>query len=99
MRVLILGLNYAPELIGVGRYTTDFALWLAERGHQVRVITAPPYYPEWQVRPGYPAWRYCRERVDGIDVLRCPTWVPARPFAPARTHPNGSSHASVTDRA
>jgi colanic acid biosynthesis glycosyl transferase WcaI len=79
MRVLILGLNYAPELIGVGRYTADFALWLAERGHQVRVITAPPYYPEWQVRRGYAAWRYGRERVDGIDVLRCPTWVPARP--------------------
>jgi colanic acid biosynthesis glycosyl transferase WcaI len=79
MRVLIVGLNYAPELIGVGRYTTDFANWLAGRGHQVRVITAPPYYPEWQVRRGYAAWRYRRDRVDGIDVLRCPIWVPARP--------------------
>ena len=36
MRILILGLNFAPELIGVGKYTADFAAWLSERGHQVR---------------------------------------------------------------
>lgn len=81
MKVLILGLNYAPELIGVAKYTTDFANWLKERGHQVRVIAAPPYYPEWQVSRGYSAWRYRRDRVEGIAVLRCPTWVPRQPSA------------------
>ena len=28
MKVLILGPNFAPELVGVGRYTADFAAWL-----------------------------------------------------------------------
>jgi colanic acid biosynthesis glycosyl transferase WcaI len=83
MRVLLLGLNYAPELIGVGKYTTDFANWLSEHGHQVRVIAAPPYYPEWRVRRGWSAWRYRREQVEGIEVLRCPLWVPRRP-SPAK---------------
>jgi colanic acid biosynthesis glycosyl transferase WcaI len=83
MKVLILGLNFAPELIGVGKYTADFAAWLSERGHQVRIVTAPPYYPEWRVGRGYAGWRYRRETVDGALVVRCPLWVPAEP-SPAR---------------
>ena len=87
MRVLILGLNYAPELIGVGRYTADFADWLAERGHQVRVITAPPYYPGMAGaarlrRLALPP----RDRSTASTVLRCPFWVPARAVA-AQAHP------------
>jgi putative colanic acid biosynthesis glycosyltransferase WcaI len=79
VRVLLLGLNFAPELIGVGKYTAEFAAWLTERGHEVRVITAPPYYPDWQVGRGYAAWRYRREIVAGAQTLRCPLWVPAAP--------------------
>ena len=76
MRVLILGLNFAPELTGVGRYTADFAAWLSERGHEVRVITAPPYYPEWRVGAGYAAGAWRRETIGRVWVLRCPIWVP-----------------------
>ena len=83
MKVLILGLNFAPELIGVGKYTAEFAAWLTERGHEVRVVTAPPYYPEWQVGRGHAAWRYRREAIDGIEVWRCPWWVPREP-SPAK---------------
>ncbi len=79
MRVLLLGLNFAPELIGVGKYTGEFAAWLTERGHQVRVITAPPYYPEWQVGRGYSRCGYRREVVAGAATLRCPLWVPRQP--------------------
>ena len=79
MRVLLLGLNFAPELIGVGKYTAEFAAWLTEHGHEVRVITAPPYYPDWRVGRGYAAWRYRRETVAGTRTLRCPLWVPAAP--------------------
>jgi putative colanic acid biosynthesis glycosyltransferase WcaI len=79
VKVLILGLNFAPELIGVGKYTSEFATWLTERGHQVRVVTAPPYYPEWRVGRGYAAWGYRREALDAALVLRCPLWVPREP--------------------
>jgi putative colanic acid biosynthesis glycosyltransferase WcaI len=79
VRVLVLGLNFAPELIGVGKYTAEFAAWMTGRGHQVRVITAPPYYPEWRIARGYAAWRYRRETVEGALVVRCPLWVPAAP--------------------
>jgi colanic acid biosynthesis glycosyl transferase WcaI len=79
VRILILGLNFAPELTGVGRYTADFAAWLSERGHEVRVITAPPYYPEWRVRPGYAAGAWRQETIGRIGVLRCPLWLPRAP--------------------
>lgn len=78
MKILFYGINYAPELTGVGKYSGEMGEWLARRGHEVRVITAPPYYPEWQVRPGYSAWRYRREVREGVLVWRCPLWVPRR---------------------
>lgn len=56
MRILIHGINYSPELTGIGKYTGEMAEWLALRGHEVRVVTAPPYYPHWRVSEGFPNW-------------------------------------------
>lgn len=79
MRLLIYGLNYAPERTGVGKYTGEMAEWLQGRGHQVRVVTAPPYYPAWKVGAEYRGWSYRRESIHGVDVFRCPLWVPETP--------------------
>ncbi|QWD32233.1 glycosyltransferase WbuB [Polynucleobacter paneuropaeus] len=79
MRILIVGINYAPELTGVGKYTSELAIWLARRGHQVRVVTAPPSYPNWAIEPGYSALRYSKSTEEGVTVWRCPLWVPKRP--------------------
>lgn len=78
LRVLVHGINYAPELTGIGKYTGELCEWLARRGHAVRVITAPPYYPEWRVPEGYSPRLYRRERRNGVLVQRCPLWVPRR---------------------
>lgn len=79
MRILVLGLNYLPELTGIGKYTGEMAGYMAGCGHAVRVITAQPYYPHWQVQPGYHWWQYLRETIVGIEVFRAPLWVPRRP--------------------
>jgi colanic acid biosynthesis glycosyl transferase WcaI len=84
VEVLILGLNFAPELTGTGRCTADFVAWLSDRGHEVRVITAPPYYPEWRIGTGYAAWQWRREHVGATLVLRCPIWLPTTPTPLAR---------------
>jgi colanic acid biosynthesis glycosyl transferase WcaI len=83
-RILILGLNFAPELTGIGRYTGDMAAWLAEQGHEVEVVTAYPYYPAWKLAPDRPTWRWSRETWRGVRLLRCPLWVPRRPTAATR---------------
>ena len=61
MRILIHALNFAPELVGCGKTTGEMADWLAAQGHDVRVVTTPPFNPEWKVRPGFSPWRYSRE--------------------------------------
>lgn len=79
MRVLINGINFSPELTGIGKYTGEMASWLVMQGHDVRVVTAPPYYPAWHVADNYTCWHYHREAIAGVDVWRCPLWVPSSP--------------------
>jgi colanic acid biosynthesis glycosyl transferase WcaI len=84
LKILIHSLNFSPELVGVGKYSGEMAAWLTEHGHAVRVVTAPPYYPAWQVADGYSAVRYQRDelKVPGGAVARlwrCPLWVPRQP--------------------
>jgi colanic acid biosynthesis glycosyl transferase WcaI len=76
MKILLYATNYYPELTGSGKYSAEMARWLSERGHAIRVVTAPPYYPEWKIRNGYRGWKYQVER-GAIRVYRCPIWVPS----------------------
>lgn len=76
LRIVLYGINFAPEPIGIGKYTGELAAWLVSRGHRVDVVTAPPYYPQWRVLSGYRRHWYSRDRVDGAEVLRCPLYVP-----------------------
>ncbi|HTV50588.1 MAG TPA: WcaI family glycosyltransferase [Steroidobacteraceae bacterium] len=78
-RLLVVALNYAPEKTGIGKYVGEMTEWLAARDVAVRVVTAPPYYPEWSVKQGYCAHRYRTEWHAGSKVYRCPVWVPRNP--------------------
>ena len=78
MRILIYGINYAPELTGIGKFTGEMAQWLSEKHVMVRVVTAPPYYPEWKIGFGYSASKYTVENTDRIKVWRCPIRIPKR---------------------
>lgn len=78
MKILVYGINYAPELTGIGKYSGEMCEWLASKGHEVRMVTAPPYYPEWQVTTPYSATQYRTEHINGVRVLRCPLWVPKK---------------------
>ena len=78
MRILLHGINYSPELTGIGKYTGEMAEWLASHGHEVRVVTAPPYYPHWEIGEGY-ANRWIKETSDSLLVYRCPLYIPLKP--------------------
>ena len=77
MKILLYGINYAPEQVGIGKYTGELAGWMVAK-HSVRVITAPPYFPAWRISSGYSNC-YSLEQVEGVRVRRCPLWVPRRP--------------------
>lgn len=83
LRVLILGLNYAPEPTGIAPYTTGMAHFLAEAGHDVHVITGLPHYPHWEIAPGYRGRRIHEE--DGkVRITRVSHPVPAVPTGKSR---------------
>ncbi|MBT6187030.1 MAG: colanic acid biosynthesis glycosyltransferase WcaI, partial [Rhodospirillales bacterium] len=79
MKILFHTINYIPELTGIGKFSGEMGSWFAEQGHDVRVVTTPPYYPEWKIRAGYRKYWYAREMIKGAKVIRCPFWVPEHP--------------------
>lgn len=93
---MIIGINFAPEIISTGVYTTGMAKFLAKKGHKVSVIAAHPYYPEWRIAKGWPRFRYIKEELDQdnptLSVTHCPLYVPIRPTGLRRI----AHHASFT---
>jgi colanic acid biosynthesis glycosyl transferase WcaI len=84
MRILVVGINYAPDLIGVAKYNTELCEALVSSGHEVRMVTAPPYYPAWSIPRGHRRWRYSAETINGVSVTRAPIYVPSNPSGPKR---------------
>lgn len=83
LRILVLGLHYAPELTGNAPYTSALARGLRQRGHEVRVITGYPHYPDWVIFSGYTGW--ARDSVEaGVRVSRRRQYVPRRPSSVKR---------------
>ncbi|WP_449394619.1 WcaI family glycosyltransferase [Devosia riboflavina] len=82
MKILLLGLNYAPELIGTGPYTAGLVEALTEQGHEVCAVVGQPYYPEWRPRPGYRGWT--REECGRSRIYRVPHIIPSRPSGAMR---------------
>lgn len=79
MRVVLHGINFSPELTGIGKYSGELADWLARRGQEVQVVTAPPYYPDWKVHAGFEASRYVTSNLAASTrITRCPIWIPRR---------------------
>ena len=76
--VLLVGVNYSPEPVGIGPYTTGLAEALASAGYDVKVVAGQPYYPQWKRFSGFgPLWTSTRE--SGVEIVRCPHYVPERP--------------------
>ncbi len=77
MKVTLVSVNFWPEATGIGPYARAYADLLHGAGHEVRVVTSRPHYPEWRPRESddsvlpYPVWR-------------CRHYIPSRPAAPQR---------------
>lgn len=84
MKILMYSMNFSPEVTGIGKYSGEMAEWLAARGHEVRVIAAPPSFPHWKVFQGYSAWTWRKSEHNGVKVWRAPTWVPKKPRGMSR---------------
>jgi len=79
LKILLISYNYAPELTGIGKYNTEFCAYLVEEGNQVDVITGFPYYPQWKIFKSYKNSFYTQENIKGVNLTRCPVYIPSQP--------------------
>jgi len=84
-RIVIFGINYAPELTGIAPYTTEMAEHFAAQGHIVRVVTGVPHYPVWRRLP-----------IPNQDGVRNPTVCRYQHFVPKRANALGRMLYEVT---
>ncbi|MDQ6764531.1 MAG: WcaI family glycosyltransferase, partial [Verrucomicrobiota bacterium] len=78
MRVVVWGINYAPEFTGIAPHSVALCEFLHARGHDVEMITSFPYYPTWQKRAEDCGKLYRTDMVNGVAVHRCWHFVPPR---------------------
>ncbi len=90
MRILIYSYNYAPEPIGIAPLMTELAEGLAARGHEVRVITGMPNYPQRKIYEEYQGKWYLTEEQNGVTVQRSYVWIRPKPGVMTRMLLDGS---------
>jgi len=78
MRVIVWGINYAPEFTGIAPHSVALCEFLAGQGHDVEMVTSFPYYPTWQKRSEDLGKVYATDSLNGVRVRRCWHFVPAR---------------------
>lgn len=75
MRILLYSYNYHPEPIGIAPLMTELAEGLVKRGHQVRVVTAFPWYPNSEIPEEYAGKLYATEERNGVKIQRSYVWA------------------------
>ncbi len=75
VRVLLIGINYAPEESGNAPYTTGLAEHLVEQGHDVDVLTGLPHYPSWRPHANL---GHGSTELNGVRVHRRWHYIPER---------------------
>ena len=80
-RFLIFGINYHPELTGIGKYTSEMVNWLVSQDYNCTVVTSYPYYPYWELQKPYKNLFFKKETFAGgkLTIYRCPIYIPKKP--------------------
>lgn len=78
MRVIVWGINYAPEFTGIAPHNVALCEFLHARGHDVRMVTTFSYYPTWTKLPEDRGKLYRTDLIKGVPVYRCWHFVPLK---------------------
>ncbi len=78
MKILVISINFAPDHSGIGVYSTDLPLYLAEQGESVTMVTGFSYYPAWRKLPEDEGRLFAKEVYRGVRVLRGYLYVPRK---------------------
>ncbi len=78
MRVIVWGINYAPEITGIAPHNVSICEFLHRAGHDVEMVTTFAYYPEWRKQPEDRGRLYRTDIINGVPVHRCWHFVPRK---------------------
>ncbi len=78
MRIVVWGINYAPEQTGIAPCNVATCEYLAAEGCDVTMLTTFAYYPAWKKRASDRGRLFRSEIINKVRVLRCWHYVPAR---------------------
>jgi len=98
MRIIVWGINYAPEITGIAPHSVALCESLQRGGHDVEMLTTFPYYPAWQKLPDDQGRIYRTDVINGVPVHRCWHYVPSRVSALKRIIHEGTFVLSSTFR-
>lgn len=77
MRIVVWGINYAPEITGIAPHNVALCEFLQREGHDVEMVTTFAYYPAWRKRPEDRHKFFRADWINGVPVHRCWHFVPA----------------------
>ncbi len=78
MRVIVWGINYAPEFTGIAPHNVALCEFLRARGHDAEMVTTFSYYPTWRKLPEDRGQLYRTDVINDVPVHRCWHFVPFR---------------------
>ena len=78
-RLLVVVNVFHPDRGGGGAIFSDLCYGLAERGFDVTVRCAYPYYPEWRDKSGRNGFAIQRYEERGVHVERYGIYIPRNP--------------------
>ena len=78
--ITFISLNFAPEDSAIGLYSSQWVKFLESNGHDITVVTAFPYYPQWEIYKDYNSKpRFFKESTGQTTILRYKQYVPKVP--------------------
>lgn len=78
MKILVSSMTFEPDHSGISLYSTDFALYASEQGHEVTVVTAFSWYPKWMKKKEDEGKLFRTDFYGKIKILRGYLYVPKR---------------------
>ncbi len=75
LKILFITENFPPEVNAAATRVYERACYWAKSGHSVTVLTCFPNFPQGKVYPGYRQSLWDDSVMDGIRVIRLPTYV------------------------
>jgi colanic acid biosynthesis glycosyl transferase WcaI len=84
MKLLVLCPHFAPDVAPTGEVMTSIVHALAERGHELHVVTALPWYREHRVEPGWGGRLRRTERTPWGRITRLHPFPTDKTNIPAR---------------